>query len=163
MSLILIRYGELALKSHKVRRRFEEHLIEEISRRFDRLGLDWMIEREQGRIFLHTSEKSLTKAIFVLRHVPGIFSVSPVMDFEIDQVAVNLQVTGTTLGPDLGHDFVDLCRGPLRVFQDLRRAGDFRKMRHWASMSFAWWCTEAIADSATPGPPETISNGTCSA
>ena len=85
MSLILIRYGELALKSHKVRRRFEEHLIEEISRRLDRLDLKWMIEREQGRIFLHSSEKDLTKAIFVLRHVPGIFSVSPVRDFEIHQ------------------------------------------------------------------------------
>jgi tRNA uracil 4-sulfurtransferase len=83
MSLILIRYGELALKSHKVRRRFEEHLVEGISRQFEHHGLDWIIEREQGRIFLHTSHKNQEKAIDILTHIPGIFSVSPVEDFEI--------------------------------------------------------------------------------
>ncbi len=83
MSLILIRYGELALKSHKVRRRFEEQLMEAISRQFERHGIDWVMEREQGRIFLHTSEANLEFSIFLLQHMPGIFSVSPVQEFEI--------------------------------------------------------------------------------
>lgn len=83
MSLILIRYGELALKSHKVRPRFEEHLIEGISRQFERYGLDYIIEREQGRIFLHTSDGNLDRAIDLLTHIPGVFSVSEVTEFEI--------------------------------------------------------------------------------
>ncbi|MCK4613863.1 MAG: tRNA 4-thiouridine(8) synthase ThiI, partial [Thermoplasmata archaeon] len=83
MTLILIRYGELALKSQRVRRRFEGHLIDGIAKQFERFGMDWLIEQEQGRFFLHTPDEETDRAIFVLQHVPGISSVSPVKDFEI--------------------------------------------------------------------------------
>ena len=83
MALVLIRYGELALKSHKVRRRFEENLINGIGHQFDRYDLEWIIENDHGRIFLHTSPEQLSIAILLLRHIPGIVSVSHVEQFEI--------------------------------------------------------------------------------
>ena len=81
MSLILIRYGELALKSQRVRRRFEEHLLDGIARQFARYGLDYLIEREHGRFFLRTSDMNLHRSLRLLTHIPGIVSVSRVTEF----------------------------------------------------------------------------------
>ena len=43
--LILIRYGELALKSDKVRRRFEKKLVKNIQ-----ASIEGEVRRDQGRI-----------------------------------------------------------------------------------------------------------------
>jgi len=68
---IIVRYGELALKSEKVRRRFERQLIGNIERSLH--GLKHRIRRERGRIFVDTSS---AKVLDKLTNVPGIVSVS---------------------------------------------------------------------------------------
>jgi thiamine biosynthesis protein ThiI len=68
---IIVRYGELALKSEKVRGRFERRLIGNIE--LSLRGLKYRIRRERGRIFVDTSS---AKALDKFTNVPGIVSVS---------------------------------------------------------------------------------------
>jgi thiamine biosynthesis protein ThiI len=68
---IIVRYGELALKSEKVRRRFERRLMGNIELSLH--GLKYRVRRERGRIFIDTSS---TNALNKLASIPGIVSVS---------------------------------------------------------------------------------------
>ncbi len=70
---IIVRYGEIALKSEPVRRRFERQLIENI--KLSLKGLDYELRRERGRIFIDTRRPSV--ATGRLAKIPGIASVSP--------------------------------------------------------------------------------------
>jgi thiamine biosynthesis protein ThiI len=69
---ILVRYGELALKSERVRRRFERCLIKNMKLALN--GIDNKITSERGRIFVITNK--LDPALKRLIRVPGIVSVS---------------------------------------------------------------------------------------
>jgi len=68
-----VRYGEIALKSEPVRRRFERRLIENI--KLSLKGLDYKLRRERGRIFTDTRRPSAV--IERLAKTPGIVSLSP--------------------------------------------------------------------------------------
>ena len=70
---IIVRYGELALKSKRVRRRFEQCLIDNIELALK--GLDHKLTRERGRIFVNVGQ--VDSAVKRLTRVPGIVSVSP--------------------------------------------------------------------------------------
>jgi len=70
---IIVRYGELALKSERVRRRFERCLIDNI--KLALRGLDYKLARERGRIFIDAGK--VDAAAKRLTRVPGIVSVSP--------------------------------------------------------------------------------------
>ncbi|MFH1821880.1 MAG: THUMP domain-containing protein [Methanobacteriota archaeon] len=70
---IIVRYGELALKSEPVRRRFEHILIRSMKRTLS--GLNYSIRSERGRIFVDTN--STATAVKRLAQVPGITSLSP--------------------------------------------------------------------------------------
>jgi thiamine biosynthesis protein ThiI len=72
---ILVRYGELALKSERVRRGFERRLIGNIRAALE--GIAHGLKRERGRIFVETS--STEAAIERLVRVPGVVSVSPAL------------------------------------------------------------------------------------
>jgi thiamine biosynthesis protein ThiI len=69
---VIVRYGELALKSWPVRRRFERRLISSINLVLE--GLKYAIRGERGRIFIDT--KSPARIAKRLSKVPGIVSVS---------------------------------------------------------------------------------------
>jgi len=69
---VIVRYGELALKSWPVRRRFERCLVSSINLVLE--GLKYAIRRERGRIFIDT--KSPAQVAKRLSKVPGIVSVS---------------------------------------------------------------------------------------
>ncbi|MDG6225011.1 MAG: THUMP domain-containing protein [Candidatus Thermoplasmatota archaeon] len=77
MSLILIRYAEIGLKSEPVRRRFLARLVRDISERLEAAGIDHLIESERGRIFLECSDTGAASA--VLRTINGLASFSPVI------------------------------------------------------------------------------------
>ncbi len=69
---VIVRYGELALKSEPVRRRFERRLVFAIDTALN--GLGYSIRRERGRIFVDTSSPgTIVKRLLT---VPGIVSVS---------------------------------------------------------------------------------------
>ncbi len=69
---IIVRYGEIALKSEPVRRRFERQLIENI--KLSLKGLNYELRRERGRIFIGTRRPNV--ATKRLAKIPGIASAS---------------------------------------------------------------------------------------
>lgn len=95
---VIVRYGELALKSEPVRRRFERQLISTI--KLVLKGLKYAIRRERGRIFIDT--KSPTPVAKRLSRVPGIVSVSLATKVEanINEIRKSaLRVAKKVLGP----------------------------------------------------------------
>jgi len=85
-SIIIVRYGELALKSEPVRRRFEQGLVKSMKRVLG--SLKYIIWTERGRIFVETS--SAATAIKRLAKVPGITSLSLSTRVEANMNAINL-------------------------------------------------------------------------
>ena len=87
--LIIVRYGEIGVKSPKVRRRFENKLISNIKRK-----LKCEIDINQGRIFLYP--ENFNDAHEVLSKTIGIVSFSPAVstetDFDIIEETVNKYV-----------------------------------------------------------------------
>ena len=74
MALFIIRYGEIGLKSTRVRHRFEKILVKNITARFVALGKECRIERERGRIFLWSDH--VEDAMAALERTFGIVSFS---------------------------------------------------------------------------------------
>ncbi|HDI12991.1 MAG TPA: tRNA sulfurtransferase [Hadesarchaea archaeon] len=69
---VIVRYGELALKSWPVRRRFERRLISAI--KLVLKGYEYSLRTERGRIFVDT--KSPGRVVRRLSMIPGVVSVS---------------------------------------------------------------------------------------
>ena len=68
--LIIVRYGEIGLKSPKIRSKFEKKLVKNIKTSFD-----CEVERNQGRIYIHPHK--FHEAISKLNKIFGIVSYSP--------------------------------------------------------------------------------------
>lgn len=81
---VIVRYGELALKSKRVRRHFEQRLCENIELILDRI--DHELERAHGRIFIDT--KAPDEVAKRLVSVPGVVSVSSVTKTEATPEAI---------------------------------------------------------------------------
>lgn len=77
LNKLLIRYGEISLKSDRVRSRFEKILIRNIKYVLDKESISYTITHLplQGRIFVETD--SPKKATDILSNVFGIVSISP--------------------------------------------------------------------------------------
>jgi thiamine biosynthesis protein ThiI len=78
MTLILLRYGELALKSKKVRQKFQNALIKNIEDVFLDKKIECRISTDYGRIYVHVDDVS--SSIKILRKVFGIVSLSLVIE-----------------------------------------------------------------------------------
>lgn len=87
MSAVIVRYGELSLKSHSVRKRFTDKLIGNIQNALMDMRIEGYIEEERGRIYVFTDEPE--KASEVIRNVFGVVSVSTaeVTDSDMDSIA----------------------------------------------------------------------------
>ena len=72
---VLIRYGELFIKSEPVKRIYEKKLVENIKRSLKENGIEFKIYRKRGRVFV-VSEK-IKEVCEVLKNIPGITSFSP--------------------------------------------------------------------------------------
>lgn len=83
---LLVRYGELGIKSDPVRRRFEKTLISNIEDALVRHGVPGVVRREYGRIFVDAEASGAVPAI---TRVFGVVSVSPahVVRAELDAIA----------------------------------------------------------------------------
>lgn len=68
--LIIVRYGEIGIKSPKVRGKFERKLIENI-----KTVIDGDVKLKQGRIFIYPQD--LGESVEYLQRIPGIVSYSP--------------------------------------------------------------------------------------
>ena len=73
---ILLRYGEIGLKSKKVRLKFEQQYVHAITEALKRHGIiKFDLKNFGGRFVLFTKE--VEAAIIILQKVPGIQSISP--------------------------------------------------------------------------------------
>jgi tRNA uracil 4-sulfurtransferase len=85
-SQILVRYGELALKSAPVRREFESLLRRNILDHFVREGLTGRLRADHGHLYVEVDDGP--RALKVLRRVFGITSVSLVHEVPTDRAAI---------------------------------------------------------------------------
>jgi len=86
-NIVIIRYGEIFLKSEPVRRRFEERLLDDIRQRLK--GINFRIKRKRHRIYVVTDEPE--KVAEILTKIFGIVSVSPAVGIsaQIDDIITN--------------------------------------------------------------------------
>jgi thiamine biosynthesis protein ThiI len=85
-SQILVRYGELALKSAPVRREFESSLRRNILDQFVREGLTGRLRADHGHLYVEVDDGP--RALRVLRRIFGITSVSLVYEVPSDRAAI---------------------------------------------------------------------------
>ncbi len=84
MPTLLIRYGEIGLKSSSVRRRFESQLVDDIRRRHALAGIPCVISQTRGRIFVDSD--NWKESCELLSRTFGIVSFSPVQRAPSDLV-----------------------------------------------------------------------------
>lgn len=75
MPTLLVRYGEVGLKSERVRRRFEAALEGDIKLRHMRAGVQCLVARERGRIFVESDD--WRRSCELLSRTFGVVSFSP--------------------------------------------------------------------------------------
>ena len=79
-NLILIRYGEIWLKSQKVKIRMLKALMNNIKNILGRNNISfhkYQLSKDSSRIFFFFNNKDLSKAVKILKNVFGIYSISP--------------------------------------------------------------------------------------
>ena len=76
-NVILIRYGELALKQKKTRMRFEQTLMRNISQALTTTDCSYRIVRDWGRIYVYTRE--VDQCLPVIQRIFGVVSLSPAL------------------------------------------------------------------------------------
>jgi len=76
MPTLMVRYGELGLKSPSVRRRFENALLDDIRRRHALAKVPCVISSMRGRVFVDSD--NWRKSCEILSHTFGVVSFSPV-------------------------------------------------------------------------------------
>ncbi len=94
MNWILIRYGEIGLKSDYVRRSFEDRLINNIREGLKDRGIEGEVKRGYGRIFVNAEE--VKEASEVLKRTFGVVSFSPCKKIptDLEEVASELSKLG---------------------------------------------------------------------
>lgn len=91
---ILVRYGELALKSAPVRREFESTLRRNILDHFVREGLTGRLRADHGHLYVEVDDGP--RALAVLRRVFGITSVSLVHEVPSDRAQIRTRLLELT-------------------------------------------------------------------
>lgn len=91
-SQILVRYGELALKSAPVRREFESFLRRNILDQFVRDGITGRLRADHGHLYVEVDDGG--RALRLLRRVFGITSVSLVHEVPSDHAAMRDRLLG---------------------------------------------------------------------
>jgi thiamine biosynthesis protein ThiI len=75
MPTLLVRYGEIGLKSDRVRRRFEDALVADIRRKHASAGVQCIIASHRGRIFVDSDD--WRRSCEMLSRTFGVVSFSP--------------------------------------------------------------------------------------
>jgi thiamine biosynthesis protein ThiI len=82
MSLFLVRYGELGLKSPRVKKRFQKRLMMNIEDAFLKRETQCITSMDWGRIYIHTNDDKAAEDI--LKKIFGITSFSKVIECSSD-------------------------------------------------------------------------------
>ncbi len=75
MPVLMVRYGELGLKSRSVRARFEQALVSDLRRKHVLREIPCVIESPRGRVFIHSED--WRGSLEVLSRTFGVVSFSP--------------------------------------------------------------------------------------
>ncbi len=86
--IILVRYGELSLKSTYVRKYFESTLVRNIKKALVKESIPYSITKERGRIYLSTTE--ISRSCLVLSRIFGIVSFSPAVQTTSDMDDISM-------------------------------------------------------------------------
>lgn len=81
--VLLVRFGEIALKSRYVRRQLRNRLVGNIQDMFAAEGTECVTEADEARIYVHADD--LGRARSILTRVFGVVSVSPAAEGHGDQ------------------------------------------------------------------------------
>lgn len=73
--VLLVRFGEIALKSRYVRRQLRDRLVANIQDLFAMEGVECVTEADEARVYVHVDDPSRAKPI--LMRVFGVVSISP--------------------------------------------------------------------------------------
>ena len=87
MPTLLVRYGEIGLKSSRVRKRFEDALVADIRRKHVDAGVQCLIASQRGRIFVDSDD--WRRSCELLSRTFGVVSFSPATRIEggLDEIA----------------------------------------------------------------------------
>ncbi len=100
MAVILVRYGELALKSPPVRREFERALSRNILEQFVAAGTSCRLRSDRGHLYVEAEDGRA--AMRLLRRVFGVTSVSEVREVATERAAIRaalFEIADTVLVP----------------------------------------------------------------
>ena len=97
--LIIVRYGEIALKGKETRRRFEDILVSNIKNAFKMENIPNKISKEWGRIYVFTDK--IKESQNILKKIFGIVSISPAFQTISDMNSIS------KLAIDISKDKID--------------------------------------------------------
>jgi len=101
MMVLLVRFGEIALKSRYVRRQLRDRLVANIQDLFATEGVECVTEADEARIYVHADD--LVRAKAIVTRVFGVVSVSPAAeghaDLETLKAMAVREAAPTGLGP----------------------------------------------------------------
>ncbi len=80
--VLLVRFGEIALKSRFVRRQLRDRLVGNIQDLFAAEGVECVTEADEARIYVHADD--LNRARSILTRVFGVVSISPAAEGHAD-------------------------------------------------------------------------------
>ncbi len=84
--VLLVRFGEIALKSRYVRRQLRDRLVANIQDLFAAEGIECITEADEARVYVHADD--VDRARSVLARVFGIVSMSPAQECHADPAAL---------------------------------------------------------------------------
>lgn len=84
--VLLVRFGELALKSRFVRRQLRDRLVANIQDLFAAEGVECITEADEARVYVHAND--LARAHEILGRVFGVVSFSPAAEVHADRDAL---------------------------------------------------------------------------
>jgi len=90
MPTLLVRYGEIGLKSESVRRRFEQQLIKDIRTRHSLAGTQCIITQTRGRLFVDSDD--WRRSCEILSKTFGVVSFSPATPVSSELDSLKLSV-----------------------------------------------------------------------
>ncbi len=80
--VLLVRFGELALKSRFVRRQLRDRLVANIQDLFAAEGVECITEADEARVYVHVED--IAKPLAILGRVFGVVSISPATEVHSD-------------------------------------------------------------------------------
>lgn len=88
--VVLVRFGEIALKSRYVRRQLRDRLVANVQDMFAADGVECITEADEARVYVHTADPEVARGI--LGRVFGVVSMSPTIEVPAEVTALRERV-----------------------------------------------------------------------